>query len=242
VHGCADSNPQPAAGGAVAWSVGIEFLRAVAARDYAGAGTLLDDASARDGIGEVNGALSDAGRALLDLVVFEAGTIDVLDVVAQLADRAVELAGAAHVTPQQLRALIVFLGSEGLPCAARSEVTSWSPLDRRDALVTLVAGLAAWAALQRGCGLAELADELEPPVAVPPPALGTFGLAWRGTDGGPLALQGTVPPGYAPHITFLGVQRCTLRAVFARVAYLREPRPGSDAPRQRIDAFVNSPR
>ena len=241
MHGCADSNPQPAAGGAAAWSVGIEFLRAVAARDYAGASTLLDDASARDGIGEVNGALSDAGRALLDLVEFEPGTIDVLGVVAHLAERAVELAGSTRVESAHLRALIVFLGSEGLPCAARSEVTSWSPLDRRDALVTLVVGLAAWAALQRGCDLAGLASSLRRPTAAAP-ALGTFGLAWRGTNGAPLPLQGIVPPGYAPHVTFLGASRCTLRSVFARVAYLRDARPGTDAPRQRIDAFATNAR
>jgi hypothetical protein len=221
-------------------SVGVEFLRAIAARDYAGASALLDDASARDGIGEVNGALSDAGRALLDLVEFEAGTIDVLDVVAHLAERAAELAGSPRVTPAQLRALIVFLGSEGLPCAARSEVTSWSPLDRRDALVTLVAGLAAWVALARRCDLADLTAALVPPTGSPAPALGTFGLAWRGTDGEPLPLHGIVPPGYAPHITFLGTTRCTLRSVFARVAYLREPRPGADTPRQRIGAFATT--
>jgi hypothetical protein len=238
VHGRADSNPQPVAGGAAAWSVGLGFLRAIAARDYAGASALLDDASARDGIGEVNGALSDAGRALLDLVEFDAGTIDVLDVVAHLAERAIELAGTTRVAASHLRALIVFLGSEGLPCAARSEVTSWSPLDRRDALVTLVAGLAAWVALQRGCGLADLAASLTPPTPRAVPALGTFGLAWRGTDGGPLPLQGIVPPGYAPHITFLGTSRCTLRSVFARVAYLRESRPGANVPRQRIGAYL----
>jgi hypothetical protein len=222
---------------AASWSVGVEFLRAVAARDYAGAGTLLDDASARDGIGEVNGALSDAGRALLDLVVFESGTIDVLAVVEMLAQRAVELAGPGRFDDaSRLRALIVYLGSEGLPCGARSEVASWSPIERRDALVTLVSGLAAWLAAERRCSFGDLVDGLAPPAA-PGPATGTFGLAWRG-DGDRAArlLRGAAPAGYVPRITFLGAQPCSLRAIFARVAYLREPRPGTTRPRQHVGA------
>jgi hypothetical protein len=237
VHGCADAKPEHGAGAAASWSIGTGFLRAVAARDYAGAGSLLDDASARDGIGEVNGALSDAGRALLDRVVFDAGTIDVLRVVETLAERAIELAGTTHCDRvSRLEALIVFLGSEGLPCAARSEVASWSPLERREALVTLVAGLAAWIATRDGIALAQLADELEPPGA-PGPALGTFGLAWRGDDGPPLPFYGALPAGYAPRITFLGAAPCSLRSVFARVAYLRDTRPGASVPRQRIAAY-----
>jgi hypothetical protein len=238
VHGRADTKPEHVANAGASWSIGVEFLRAVAARDYVGAGTLLDDASARDGIGEVNGALSDAGRALLDLVEFEAGTIDVHAVVETLAQRALELAGTTRCNdPAPLRALIVFLGSEGLPCAARSEVASWSPLDRRDALVTLVAGLAALVASERGTDLADLTDALAPPV-VPAPAFGTFGLVWRGTDGELLPLHGALPTGYSARVTFLGSRRCSLRSVFARVAFLRDARPGSEAPRQRIGAFA----
>jgi hypothetical protein len=237
VHGSADTKPERGVGAATSWSIGVEYLRAVAARDYAGAGSLLDDASARDGIGEVNGALSDAGRALLDRVVFEPGTIDVLDVVGTLAERAIELAGTTRCDNEaRLRSLIVYLGSEGLPCAARSEVAVWSPLERREALVTLVAGLAAWVAMRDGIDLAELAGTLAPPETAAP-ALGTFGLAWRGDDGTPTPLYGAVPAGYAPHITFLGSAPCSLRSLFARVAYLRDARPGSAAPRQRIGAY-----
>jgi hypothetical protein len=238
VHGCAHTKPETGAGGDASWSIGVEFLRMVAARDYVGAGTLLDDASARDGIGEVNGALSDAGRALLDLVEFDAGTIDVLAVVESVALRALELAGTARCNdPAPLRALIVFLGSEGLPCAARSEVASWSPLDRRDALVTLVAGLAAYVARERGTDLADLVTTLTPPLEAPA-AFGTFGLVWRGNDGAPLALHGALPAGYSARITFLGSQPCSLRSVFSRVAYLRDVRPGSESPRQHIGAFA----
>ena len=238
MHGRADTEPEHVANADASWSIGVEFLRAVAARDYVGAGTLLDDASARDGIGEANGALSDAGRALLDMVEFDAGTIDVQAVVETLAQRALELAGTTRCNDSAaLRALIVFLGSEGLPCSARSEVASWSPLDRRDALVTLVAGLAAYVAQERGIDLAQLAATLAPPV-VPAPAFGTFGLVWRGTDGAPLALHGALPPGYSARITFLGSQRCSLRSVFARVAFLQDVRPGAVAPRQRIGVFA----
>ena len=240
MHGSADAKPEREVGAATSWSIGVEYLRAVAARDYAGAGSLLDDASARDGIGEVNGALSDAGRALLDRVVFEAGTIDVLAVVDMLAERAIELAGTTHCdSPARLRSLIVFLGSEGLPCSARSEVASWSPLERREALVTLVAGLAAWLAMRDGVDLARLAGSLEAPGPAAP-ALGTFGLAWRGDDATPTPLYGAVPAGYAPHITFLGAAPCSLRSVFARVAYLRDARPGTAAPRQRIGAYEHA--
>jgi hypothetical protein len=218
--------------------VAIGFLRAIASRDYAAAATQLDDDCAREGIGDINGALSEVGRALLDYVEFGAGTVDVRDTVYTLAERALELAGATHCRDLDLlAALIVYLGSEGLPCAARSMVASLSPLDRRDALVTLVTGLAAHLARTRNESFGDLVDGLEPPAA-PAPAFGTFGLAWRGDDGSPAPLSGAIPPGYTARITFLGEGRCTLRSVFARVAYLREPRNGATEPRQRLNAFA----
>jgi hypothetical protein len=218
------------------WGDAIAFLRAVAAREYVGAANLLDDAAAREGMGDVNGALADVGRALLDMVEFDAGTIDVLSVVETLAERALELAGATHCEDaSRLRALIVFLGSEGLPCSARSEVASWSPLDRRSALITVVAGLAAWVASERRSALDAVIDALEPP-APAAVALGTFSLAVRSADG-TSPFHGAVPAGCAPRITFLGAGRCSLRSVFARVAYLREPHPGGEMPRQRMDAY-----
>jgi hypothetical protein len=240
VQGRANTNPVPAAAFAASWPTAIGFLRAVARRDYHAAATELDDASARDGIGDVNGALSDVGRALLDRVMFEPGSIDVQGVVHTLAERAIELAGTSHrAGTDRLGALIVYLGSEGLPCAARSVVASWSPLDRRDALVTLVTGLAAHVALTTGCELADLVEQLAPPVA-PAAALGTFGLVWRGVDGATAPLAGVLPAGYHARITFLGSGRCSLRSIFARVAYLREPRAGAYTPRQRLGAYATA--
>jgi hypothetical protein len=236
VHGRADGDARLDA--SASWHATKKYLGALARGDYKRAATLLDDAAAREGLGEINGSLADVGRSLLDLVEFDPGTIDVLGVIEALAERAVALAGATpRVDEAQLRSLIVFLGSEGLPCAARSEVASWAPLDRREALVTLVAGLAAFIAYQRGWELTELVDSLEPPGHAGP-ALGTFGLVWRGEELATRTLAGAIPSGYAPRITFIGEGKCSLRAVFARVAYLREAREGSDAPRQRIGAFT----
>jgi hypothetical protein len=236
VQGSIEDQTRPESAALGCWSDAIEFLRAVAARDYTIAGNLLDDAAAREGMGDVNGALADIGRALLDLVEFEAGTIDVLAVVESLAERALELAGTTHCDDSaRLRALIVFLGSEGLPCAARSEVASWSPLDRRAALVTFVTGIAAWVARDRRATLDSVIDALEPPTRAPA-AFGTFGLTVRDGDA-PSPFLGALPPGCAPRITFLGDGRCSLRSIFARVAYLREPHPGGELPRQRMDAF-----
>src|SRR5689334_17587708 len=96
--------------------IATDYLGALALGDYPRAIRTLDDAAAREGLGEVNGALTEAGRALLDLVEFDAGTIDVLSVIETLAARAVELAGPTPtVDAARLRALIVYLGSEGLP-------------------------------------------------------------------------------------------------------------------------------
>jgi hypothetical protein len=237
VQGSIEGQTRPAFVAAGCWADAIAYLRAVAAREYTVAGNLLDDAAAREGMGDVNGALADVGRALLDFVELDAGTIDVLSVVESLAERALELAGTTHCDDtSRLRALIVFLGSEGLPCAARSEVASWSPLDRRAALVTFVTGIAAWVAGDRRSTLDAVIDALEPP-ASPAVALGTFGLTVRGSHNDPSLFLGALPAGCAPRITFLGAGRCSLRSIFARVAYLREPHPGGEMPRQRMDAF-----
>ncbi|MCU1426837.1 MAG: hypothetical protein JWL83_837 [Actinomycetia bacterium] len=238
MHGRANANQEHGTAFGASWPTAVAFLRAIAVRDYDGAGILLDDASALEGVGDVNGALSDVGRALLDFVEFEAGTIDVQDVVDTLAERAIELAGTTHCSdPDGLAALVVYLGSEGLPCAARSVVAGWSPLERREALVTLVTGLFALIARRRGWELTELVERLVPP-EFPKAALGTFGLAWRGENGDVPPLAGALPAGYAPRITFLGEGTCTLRSIFARVAYLREQREGAEVPRQRLGAYV----
>jgi hypothetical protein len=236
VQGSREDQTRPELATVGCWPDAIAFLRAVSAREYAVAGNLLDDAAAREGMGDVNGALADVGRALLDLVEFDAGTIDVLSVVESLSERALELAGTTHCDDtSRLRALIVFLGSEGLPCAARSEVASWSPLDRRAALVTFVTGIAAWVARDRCSTLDAVIDALEPP-ASPAAAFGTFGLTVRSEHDDPSPFLGALPSGCAPRITFLGAGRCNLRSIFARVAYLREPHPGGEMPRQRMDA------
>ncbi|HEX5095591.1 MAG TPA: hypothetical protein VFX21_06235, partial [Acidimicrobiia bacterium] len=71
------------------------------------------------------------------------------------------------------------------------------------------------------------------------------GLAWRGNEGSlaePLA--GVVPRGYTAHITFLGSGRCSLRSIFARVAYLRDARAdgASPAPLLKIPTPATQPR
>jgi hypothetical protein len=237
VQGSIEGQTRPVTVAVGCWTDAIAFLRAVAARNYMVAGNLLDDAAAREGMGDVNGALADVGRALLDLVEFDPGTVDVLSVVETLAERALELAGTTHCEDaSRLRALIVFLGSEGLQCAARTEVASWSPLDRRAALVTFVTGIGAWIARDRCSSFEAIIDALEPPVRAVA-ALGTFGLSVRSANDGPSLFLGALPAGCAPRITFLGGGRCSLRSIFARVAYLREPHPGGEMPRQRMDAY-----
>jgi hypothetical protein len=120
----------------------------------------------------------------------------------------------------RLRALIVFLGSEGLPCQARDDVASWSPEDRLHDSVACTVGLVGIVAGIEGATISETVDAITPPSPVVMPD-GAFDLAWRG-PGGAEPLAGFVPRGYTAHITFLGETTCSLRAIFARVANLRD--------------------
>jgi hypothetical protein len=219
----------------VAWIAAVDYVRKLANHEYESATDCLETAIATEGIGAMCNALGDACRSLMDRVTFEAGTIDVHTVVEQIAQRVIAVAGDTR--PDALdhqRSLIVFLGSEGLPCAARADVATWSPIERLRALVACTIGLLGIAGEADGSEIVDLVGTLDKPGA-PTPAPGTFGLAWRGGDGNlaePLA--GVVPRGYTAHITFLGSGRCSLRSIFARVAYLRDARADDASPTQLI--------
>lgn len=223
------------------WAIAVAYLHYVVSDDHGYAARILDEAIERDGVGEVAGALDDVCRSLLDRIVFEPGTIDVHAAVDSIARHALDVAGPGHegerefradtgVALDRLRALVVFLGSEGLPCTARTTVSGWSAAVRMQTLTLLTAGLAYVVAEDEGRDPLEVVAALSPP-GEPEAARGTFSLTWRGPDGCPL-LTGVVPPGYDAHITFLGAGTCSIRAIFARVAYLRTPRPNSGARRQ----------
>lgn len=230
--GAEPAPPAAAVPSTPAFATALGYLRNIAREQYEQASDLLDDALRREGLGEMNGAMADVARSLLDRIEFSSGTIDVQAAVDALAQRVVEVAGSPRAGERERqRSLIVFLGSEGLPCAARTDVASWPPVDRLGALVTLAVGLAGAVAAMERRPLDELIGSVHPP-AKPKAALGTFSLAWRGADGGPAPLDGAVPRGYTAHITFLGSGTCSLRGIFARVAYLARPRPESTTPRQ----------
>jgi hypothetical protein len=206
---------------APAWSDVIDCLRHLAAQRYVAATDLLEDAIDRDGIGAVNDALADVCRALMDRVVFEPGTIDIHSVVDDIALRIVETSEDTRSEAlDRQRSLIVFLGSEGLACAARNDVASWSADDRlRDSIACMI-GLLGVVADDERVPVAVVVETLAPPGSTVAPE-GTFGLAWRGPNGAePFA--GVVPRGYTAHITFVGEEPCSLRAIFARVALLRD--------------------
>lgn len=215
-----------------AWDAALSYLRHITTEDYRAAVQDLDHAVAREGLGEMNGALGEVCRALMDRIVFEPGTIDVQHAVDLIAARVLEIAGSPRQDEEdRQRALVVFLGSEGLPCAARSQVVSWSPFARLSSLVTLAVGLTALVAQHEQNTLIETVASITPP-SPPTPARGTFGLAWRDEEGRPGLLTGVLPRGYTAHITFLGSGTCSLRSIFARVALLREQRPNTTQPRQ----------
>src|SRR5262249_49383492 len=139
----------------------------------------------------------------------------------QIALRTVEKSGDDRPDAvSRQRSLIVFLGSEGLPCAARADVAGWSAEERlRDSIACMI-GLLAVVADDEGISFADVVASVTPPGA-PGTAEGTFGLAWRGPNGAePFA--GVLPRGYTAHITFVGEEPCSLRAIFARVALLRD--------------------
>jgi hypothetical protein len=222
-----------------------DYIRDVFAGKYARASAAFDEAIAAEGLGAINGALSDAGRSLLDQIRYAAGTIDVLAEIETLASRIVDIAvtrGDDRQRREELerqKALIVFLGSEGLPCAARATVASWPPLDRLHALTHTVVGLVAAVAERDNTTPLDLAADLDEPGDVTP-ALGTFSLAWRDEHGRPSVLAGAIPRGQTAHITFLGTGTASLRSVFARVAFLAMPRPNAPGMRQSLGPAVEA--
>ena len=204
-----------------AWSDVANYLRRLGFGDYEGATDLLDAAIDRDGIGAMNDAFADACRSLMDRVVFPAGTVDIHTVVDHIALRICDTAGDnSPVALDRQRSLLVYLGSEGLPCAARDDVAQWSPEDRLRASIACTIGLIGVVMHDEGCTAAEVVATIAPP-GPPVTPEGTFGLAWRGANvAEPFA--GVVPHGYTAHITFIGTHECSLRAIFARVAMLRD--------------------
>ncbi|MGQ0824136.1 MAG: hypothetical protein ACT4OX_03715 [Actinomycetota bacterium] len=219
-----------------AWEHALAYLQHLADNDVVAATDILDRAIDAEGIGAMNDALSDACRALMDRVTFAAGTIDVHTVVDRIATRVVSVShdDDRNAIDRQ-RSLVVFLGSEGLPCAARADVATWSPIARLRATVACTIGLLGIVAEDDAVEITEVVAALEPP-PTPEPARGTFGLAWRGPDvdgNGSRAepFAGVVPRGYTAHITFLGAGTCSLRSIFARVASLRDARALSALPK-----------
>ncbi len=199
----------------------LGYLDLIGANDVFAATDLLDSAIDRDGIGAINDALADACRSLMDQVVFPAGTVDIHTVVDTIALRIVDTSEDMRpVATDRQRSLLVFLGSEGLPCAARNDVASWSAEDRLHDSIACLIGLVGIVASDTHMSIADTVARIDPPGPTEIPE-GTFGLAWRGPNGAePFA--GVVPRGYTAHITFLGAAECSLRSIFSRVAMLRD--------------------
>jgi hypothetical protein len=220
-----------------AWTDVLEYLRRLGANDLFAATDLLDHAIDRDGIGSINDALADACRSLMDRVIFPAGTVDIHAVVDTVALRVIDTSGDAR--PEAIdrqRSLLVFLGSEGLPCAARNDVASWSAVDRLHDSIACVIGLVGIVSTDTHTTLADTVAAIAPPGPTQIPE-GTFGLAWRGPNSAePFA--GVVPRGYTAHITFLGANECSLRSIFARVAMLRNVKLPIEIPNEEL---VNAP-
>jgi hypothetical protein len=212
-----------------AWSDVQEYLRLLGAQDFSAATDLLDAAIDRDGIGAINDAFADVCRSLMDRIVFPAGTVDIHTVVEHIALRIVD--GARDASPHAIdmqRSLLVFLGSEGLPCAARDDVASWSSEERLRASIACTLGLIGVVTYDEDTSVADVVAHIVPPRAPQVPE-GTFGLAWRGANvAEPFA--GVVPHGYTANITFLGAEQCSLRSIFARVALLRDVPPVIEEP------------
>jgi hypothetical protein len=203
-----------------AWDATLAYLRLIGTHKVTDATELLTATIEREGIGAVNDALADVCRSLMDRVVFPAGTVDVHAIVDRVALRIIEVSRDEQPGAlDRLRSLVVFLGSEGLPCAARDDVATWEPDDRLHDSIACVLGLVGIVAGIEGVTTAEAVARITPPSPMRAPD-GAFGLAWRGPNGAePFA--GVVPRGYTAHITFLGEDTCSLRAIFARVAMLR---------------------
>jgi hypothetical protein len=216
-----------------AWDDVLEYLRLLQERDVLRATDHLDEAIDRDGIGAISDALADVCRSLMDQIHFAPGTIDVHTVVDDIAMRIVATSRDTRRNAlDRQRSLIVFLGSEGLPCMARDDVASWSADDRLHDLIACTIGL-----------MAMVGDKvlvLDPPGPLRP-AEGTFTLAWRGPNG-PEPFAGAMPRGYTAHITFVGTASCSLRSVFGRVATLRQVDTIARAAGPRFNARPSAPR
>ncbi|HET9729319.1 MAG TPA: hypothetical protein VFR41_07860 [Acidimicrobiia bacterium] len=204
-----------------AWDAVLHYLQLVGRSEIAGATDLLERVIDAEGIGGLNDALADVCRSLMDRIVFPPGTLDIHAVVDRIALRVTEL--SRNDTPGALdrqRSLIVYLGSEGLPCAARADVASWTPEERLHDLIACMVGLVGIVAGIEHTTVSEAAARISRPDAFET-AEGMYALAWRGPSGSePFA--GVVPRGYTAHVTFLGANEHSLRAVFARVALLRD--------------------
>ncbi len=226
-----------------AWQDLLGYLGRLGAGDVILATELLDRAIDRDGIDAINDALGDACRSAMDRVMFPAGTVDIHAVVDTIALRIVETSGDTRlIAVDQQWSLLVFLGSVGLPCAARNEVASWSPEDRLHDSIACLIGLVGIAASDAHTTIADAVAHIAPPGPVEIPE-GTFGLAWRGPNGSePFA--GVVPRGYTAHITFPGAEQCSLRSIFAGVALLRDAKLSIELPielpiEEHVDVDVN---
>ena len=202
----------------------VEYLELLGAGELLRATDFLDGRIDRDGIGEIGDALGDVCRSLMDRVRFTPGTIDVHAAIDRIALRVVELSGDTQPGAiDRMRSLIVFLGSEGLPCSARDDVAEWDATDRLHDLIACTIGLVAIVAEDERRPVARVVASLGPALPLQS-AEGTFALAWRGPSGAePFA--GVMPRGYTAHITFLGEESCSLRSIFGRVARLRDLTP-----------------
>jgi hypothetical protein len=203
------------------WDITLDYLRLIGTHDVAGATDLLTASVDSEGIGAINDALADVCRSLMDRIILPAGTIDIHAAVERIARRVVELSRDEQPGAlDRLRSLIVFLGSVGLPCAARDDVSSWEPADRLHDSVACTLGLLGIVAAVEGSTTADALANLTPPRRAVAPE-GTFGLARRGPNPAePFA--GVVPRGYTANITFLGEETCSLRSILAGVAMLRD--------------------
>jgi hypothetical protein len=199
----------------------VEYLQLLGEHEFLTATDRLDAAIDRDGMGAISDALGDVCRSLMDRVLFPAGTIDVHAAIDRIAMRVVDLSGdTRRGALDRQRSLIVFLGSEGLPCSARDDVASWDATDRLHDLIACTLGLLAIVADDEHASVASIVASLRP-VAPLESAEGAFALAWRGPNA-PEPFAGVMPRGYTAHITFLGEETCSLRSIFGRVARLRD--------------------
>jgi len=202
------------------WDDALEYVRRLGTHELERATDLLDAAIDRDGIGALGDAFGAICTSLMDRVLFPAGTVDIHAVLDTIALRIIDTSHDAQPGAlDRQRSLLVFLGSVGLQCAARDDVASWDATDRLHDLIACTIGLLVAVAEDEGAEVADIVAGIEPPRPQRAPE-GTFALAWRGPNGAePFA--SAVPRGYTAHITFLGSEPCSLRAIFGRVAMLR---------------------